>query len=107
MKVQLGGVASTWVTTWVWVVVLPHASEAKNVFSTVYVPVVGRPNVSANQATSTAEQLSSAVGYTTSMETSQFTVVSSGNVVHTGGIKSKNTAAVLAELWFPQASVAV
>ena len=107
MKVQLGGVVSTWVTTWVWKDVLPQASEAKNVFNAVYVPVAGRPKVSANQATSTTEQLSSAVGKTTSMETSQFTVVSPGNAVHTGGIESKNTTSVLAELWLPQASVAV
>ena len=48
MKVQLGGVASTWVTTWVWWLCC-HTRQAKNVFSTVYVPVVGRPNVSATK----------------------------------------------------------
>ena len=98
---------STWVTTCVWLVVLPQASEAKNVFKTVYMPEEARPKVSANQATSTSEQLSTAVGNTTSMLDSQFTVVSVGSMVQTGGIKSKKMAAVIAVLWLPQASVAV
>ena len=105
--VQLGGVVSTWVTTCVWLAVLPQASEAKNVFKTVYMPEETRPKVSANHVTSTSEQLSTAVGHRTSMLDSQLTAVSMGSIVQTGGIKSKKTAAVIAVLWLPQASVAV
>ena len=90
-----------------WVAVLPHASEAKKWFNTVNTPEEGIPSVSASHVTSTAVQLSDATGSTTSMLAAQSTKVSGGSVVHTGGAKSKNTAAVLAVLWLPQASVAV